>query len=74
MPQAATEQPYNRPDRRHDRKPFLSRLMKQLDVQLMVWPSIIIIFVFAYIPCTEFLPRSWTTTCLREPGFSIIRG
>ncbi|GBG11431.1 protein lplB [Paenibacillus agaridevorans] len=50
MPQAATEQPYNRPDRRHDRKPFLSRLMKQLDVQLMVWPSIIIIFVFAYIP------------------------
>ncbi|WP_054023978.1 ABC transporter permease [Bacillus sp. FJAT-28004] len=32
------------------KKTFFNRLGKQLDVQLMVWPGILLIFVFAYIP------------------------
>nr|WP_233162513.1 MULTISPECIES: ABC transporter permease subunit [unclassified Cohnella] len=32
------------------KKSWLSRLFKQLDVQLMVWPALLLIFVFSYIP------------------------
>ncbi|XID90748.1 ABC transporter permease [Paenibacillaceae bacterium WGS1546] len=31
-------------------KGFATRLLKQWDIQLMVWPGIILIFVFAYLP------------------------
>jgi len=32
------------------KKSFLSRLARQWDIQLMVWPGILLIFVFAYLP------------------------
>lgn len=33
-----------------NRQSFFQRLRKQMDVQLMVWPGILLVFVFAYIP------------------------
>lgn len=32
------------------KKGFFRRLFKQLDIQLMVWPGVLLIFVFSYIP------------------------
>lgn len=32
------------------KKTFTSRLLRQWDIQLMVWPGIILVFVFAYLP------------------------
>jgi len=32
------------------KKSFSKRFIKQLDIQLMVWPGLLLIFVFAYIP------------------------
>ncbi|OAB42356.1 ABC transporter permease [Paenibacillus glacialis] len=31
-------------------KSFFQRLWKQMDIQLMVWPGVLLIFIFAYIP------------------------
>ena len=53
MTQAMTKQPYSAtpPDPGLvGKKSWLSRLFKQLDVQLMVWPALLLIFVFSYIP------------------------
>ncbi|WP_372633030.1 ABC transporter permease [Cohnella sp.] len=53
MTQAMTKQPYSAtpPDPGLvGKKSWLSRLLKQLDVQLMVWPGLLLIFVFSYIP------------------------
>jgi len=39
------------PERRSvNEKSFFQRLRKQLDIQLMVWPGVVLIFIFAYIP------------------------
>ncbi|WP_254450613.1 ABC transporter permease [Cohnella herbarum] len=32
------------------KKGFFRRLFKQLDIQLMVWPGVLLVFVFSYIP------------------------
>ncbi|MFB9329939.1 ABC transporter permease [Paenibacillus aurantiacus] len=32
------------------KKSWIARLGKQLDVQLMVWPGVLLVFVFSYIP------------------------
>lgn len=52
MSQATTEQQFagmpQQPKTR--KKSFFSRLMKQMDVQLMVWPGVILVFIFSYIP------------------------
>jgi len=53
MTQAMTKQPYSAtpPDPGLvGKKSWLSRLFKQLDIQLMVWPGLLLIFVFSYIP------------------------
>lgn len=53
MSQATTKEQYSTfpPEPRiESKKSFFQRLKKQLDVQLMVWPGIILVFVFAYIP------------------------
>lgn len=52
MPQATTEQqpsPISRQQKVHNNSLF-RRLMKQWDVQLMVIPGVILIFIFAYLP------------------------
>ncbi|AWP30649.1 MULTISPECIES: sugar ABC transporter permease [Paenibacillus] len=51
MPQATAEQqsPISRQPKVHS-KSFLRRLMKQWDVQLMVLPGVILVFIFAYMP------------------------
>lgn len=52
MPQATTEQqpsPISRQPKVHNNSLF-RRLMKQWDVQLMVIPGVILIFIFAYLP------------------------
>lgn len=52
MPQATTEQqrsPISRQPKIHS-KSLLRRLMKQWDVQLMVLPGVILVFIFAYLP------------------------
>jgi len=33
-----------------NQKSFLQRFWKQIDIQFMVWPGVILIFIFAYIP------------------------
>lgn len=38
------------PQSRPQKKSAFHRLWKQMDVQLMVWPGILLIFVFSYIP------------------------
>ncbi|OAB41148.1 ABC transporter permease [Paenibacillus antarcticus] len=39
------------PERRLvNEKSFFQRLWKQMDIQLMVWPGVVLIFIFAYIP------------------------
>jgi len=53
MTQAMTKQPYSAtpPDPGLVRKKSgLNRLFKQLDIQMMVWPGLLLIFVFSYIP------------------------
>ncbi|MGG1633255.1 ABC transporter permease subunit [Paenibacillus sp. FSL K6-3182] len=52
MSQATTKVKYTAtpPENSPRKKTFFNRLMKQMDVQLMVWPGILLIFVFAYIP------------------------
>ncbi|MBT2763806.1 sugar ABC transporter permease [Paenibacillus sp. ISL-20] len=52
MPQATTEQqpsPISRQPKVHNKSLF-RRLMKQWDVQLMVIPGVILVFIFAYLP------------------------
>jgi putative aldouronate transport system permease protein len=53
MSQATTKQQYAAmpPEQSPIRKKsFFNRLFKQLDVQMMVWPGILLVFVFSYIP------------------------
>lgn len=52
MSETSTNQQYELtpPQYRPRNKSFLERLWKQMDVQLMVWPGVLLIFVFAYIP------------------------
>ncbi|MDQ6419493.1 ABC transporter permease subunit [Paenibacillus sp. LHD-117] len=52
MSQATTEQQYagERQLEPQRKKNLIQRLLKQWDIQLMVWPGILLIFVFAYIP------------------------
>ncbi|OBZ13171.1 hypothetical protein [Bacillus sp. FJAT-26390] len=53
MSQATTKQPYAAmpPEQKLIRKKsFFNRLFKQLDVKLMVWPGVLLVFVFSYIP------------------------
>lgn len=52
MPQATTEQqpsPISRQPKVHNKSLF-RRLLKQWDVQLMVLPGVILVFIFAYLP------------------------
>ena len=52
MPQATTEQPRppaSRQLKAHN-KSLIRRLGKQWDVQLMVIPGIILVFIFSYLP------------------------
>ncbi|WP_422657749.1 ABC transporter permease [Paenibacillus sp. EC2-1] len=53
MSQATTRGQYTNipPEHRTEmKKSFLQRWWKQVDLQLMVWPGVLLIFVFAYIP------------------------
>lgn len=53
MSQATTNEQYTKIPSEHrpsNEKSFLQRWWKQVDLQLMVWPGVILIFVFAYIP------------------------
>ncbi|MCR2804329.1 ABC transporter permease [Paenibacillus soyae] len=50
MSEATTIEPFAEPPSRTPRKSALRRLWKQMDVQLMVWPGILLVFVFSYIP------------------------
>lgn len=52
MSQTSVEKAYApKPDGQVPRKKsFLSRLARQWDIQLMVWPGILLIFIFAYMP------------------------
>ncbi|MFD0717186.1 ABC transporter permease [Paenibacillus sp. GCM10027626] len=38
------------PQRNSHKKSFASRLLKQWDIQLMVWPGILLVFIFSYLP------------------------
>lgn len=52
MSLAPADKPYQTIPRQHKKtnKTFASRLLKQWDIQLMVWPGILLIFVFSYLP------------------------
>ncbi len=53
MTQAMTKRPYPAapPDRgAAGKKSGAARFYKQLDIQLMVWPGLLLVFVFSYIP------------------------
>jgi ABC-type polysaccharide transport system, permease component len=52
MPQAASEHQYAPlPAGQPRRKPnIFVRIIRQWDIQLMVWPGILLVFVFAYLP------------------------
>ncbi|MBJ6363227.1 ABC transporter permease [Paenibacillus sp. GCM10012307] len=52
MPQATTKPQIHAPTQPEPsrKKNVVVRFLKQWDIQLMVWPGIILIFVFAYLP------------------------
>lgn len=50
MAQATTEQPTRLEPQPKPKQNIFMRIFKQWDIQLMVWPGILLIFVFAYLP------------------------
>ncbi|REK74944.1 ABC transporter permease [Paenibacillus paeoniae] len=50
MAQATTEQRTRLEQQPKPKKNIFVRFLKQWDIQLMVWPGILLIFVFAYLP------------------------
>lgn len=50
MAQATTGQQTRLEQQPKPKKNIFMRIWKQMDIQLMVWPGILIIFVFAYLP------------------------
>lgn len=50
MAQATTEQQTRFEQQPKPKKNIFMRILKQWDIQLMVWPGILLVFVFAYLP------------------------